>query len=183
MLKDYLYKVSEKYWAHKVYGSFHFPWFTITDNVQRDTLERYDMFKIVSFKGYKVLDLGCNTGAMSFRAKQMGASSVVSVDYNVDNIKFCRLLKDYLELSDMQFSVRDVDDMFSVVGYDVIFCLAINHWVLNKVHLYELLNSSGVRTIYFESNDGKLTDELPAYELEYVGSLAGRFSYICRLKV
>ena len=73
--------------------------------------------------------------------------------------------------------------MNSISGYDVIFCLSINHWVKDKLNLYDNLDYSGASVIYLESNDGPLNDSvLKNYDLFFVGKLGGRFNYVCKRK-
>ena len=109
---------------------------------------------------------------MCFHAFSKGALKVTGVDNNSENIRVCNLINDYLHYS-CDFSVMDVDSMNSISGYDVIFCLSINHWVKDKLNLYDNLDYSGASVIYWESNDGPLNDSvLKNYDLFFVAAVA-----------
>jgi len=81
--------------------------------------------------GFRVLDIGCNAGYMSFAVKRLGAGSVLGVDSNfgtlssfIDQANFCR---EVLEL-DVQFRVQSFFDVEPEPQYDlVLFCGVLYH--------------------------------------------------------
>lgn len=178
-LKKECLKVSQGFYGTKdnpkiIYGSFHHSKFTML-NAQRNTEERFKIFKIESLEGKKVLDLGCNTGAISVMASMKGGI-VHGMDNSIENIRFCIELMKYLGYT-TSFYVKDIDLVEGIMGYDVIFCLALNAWV-DEENLIRMLSESNAETIYWESNKGDKT--IPGYDCEFVGKDAGRFNYICR---
>jgi len=81
--------------------------------------------------GWRVLDIGCNAGYMSFAAKRLGAGSVLGVDSNlgartsfIDQATFCR---DTLGL-DVEFREESFFDLEPEHPFDlVLFCGVLYH--------------------------------------------------------
>ncbi len=81
--------------------------------------------------GWRVLDIGCNAGYMSFAAKRLGAGSVLGVDSNlgarisfVEQATFCR---DVLGL-DVEFREESFFDLKVESPFDlVLFCGVLYH--------------------------------------------------------
>jgi SAM-dependent methyltransferase len=81
--------------------------------------------------GWRVLDIGCNAGYMSFAAKRLGAGSVLGVDSNlgaatsfVAQASFCR---DVLGL-DVEFREQSFFDLPAGERFDlVLFCGVLYH--------------------------------------------------------
>ena len=81
--------------------------------------------------GWRVLDIGCNAGFMSFAAKRLGAGSVLGVDSNlgagtsfIDQATFCR---DVLGL-DVEFREESFFDLEPEAPFDlVLFCGVLYH--------------------------------------------------------
>lgn len=81
--------------------------------------------------GWRVLDIGCNAGYMSFEAKRLGAGSVLGVDSNlgagtsfIDQAAFCRAV---LGL-DVEFREQSFFDLEPEQPFDlVLFCGVLYH--------------------------------------------------------
>ena len=61
-------------------------WFVEYEKI-RDINYRKDKFWKVDFANKSVIDFGCNTGQMSRFASELGAKSVIGVDYDFDAIQ------------------------------------------------------------------------------------------------
>ncbi len=81
--------------------------------------------------GWRVLDIGCNAGYMSFAAKRLGAGSVLGIDSNfgaptsfIEQAEFCR---DVLGL-DVEFREQSMFDLEPERPFDlVLFCGVLYH--------------------------------------------------------
>lgn len=81
--------------------------------------------------GWRVLDIGCNAGYMSFAVKRLGAGSVLGVDSNlgaaasfIDQANFCRdLLGLDVEFREQSFFALEPDAPFDLV----LFCGVLYH--------------------------------------------------------
>lgn len=70
---------------NQIYSSFHFTGFTNIKAV-RNTLKRLNIFSVPPrLDGVKILDLGCNIGALSMECANRGAD-VTGLEYNEDHV-------------------------------------------------------------------------------------------------
>jgi len=56
-----------------------------------------------SFKGLKILDVGCNCGGFSFEANKYGPEEIIGIDADESNINQANAIKKYLETPSIEF--------------------------------------------------------------------------------
>jgi len=86
---------------------------------------RIDLYEKDDFKGSTVLDIGCNSGQISFQARKWGAKEVTGIDY--DKAAIDTAMKNNNDL-DVFFYVDDIDNPLfwsSIPDYDVVLYLSI----------------------------------------------------------
>jgi ribosomal protein L11 methylase PrmA len=170
-LQKELVEISKGKWFGLPYGSFHHPGFMV-DKAQRNTAERFEKIGITKHLfNAKILDLGCNTGAMLAYAMQMGAGYAVGIDNDAKAIEFDKKLFDYLKFRSL-FAFEDVNKLNDISYHqaDIVFCFALSKWV-NYDHLIKLLSESEAPLIFFEDNQhmGKIIpDIIPGYDCKFV---------------
>lgn len=179
-LVDELIFISKDRWGSKngeglCYGSFHHPKFHIED-AQRNTLKRFKNMGIDNLSGFTILDLGCNSGAMSTHAMILGAKAI-GFEIEERLVNFNNKLSNFLNLPG-KFYVKNIDEMDELPKVDIIFAFAISAWV-NKEHLIGLLTSSGANEIFFEDNSGSDSIRIPGYKSDYLNYDGGRRLYRC----
>jgi 2-polyprenyl-3-methyl-5-hydroxy-6-metoxy-1,4-benzoquinol methylase len=153
-----------------LYGSFHYDKFNYT-KCWRDTLQRFDQFCIPKdLSGKTVLDIGSNTGAMSFEFARRGAK-VTGLEYNRERVSVCNELRDYLEV-DAEFHHVDLNlsipDSISCQEYDIVCCCAVDAYVDDQAVLYKFVSDMAKDTCYFESNHPSAVSKNITKEVEDV---------------
>lgn len=139
--------------ADILYSSFHLPKFTI-ENATRNTLHRFNQFNIPQdLQGKTVLDLGSNTGAMSFEFARRGAS-VVGVEYNSDRVAFCNELSKTLNLPAVFYTYDLNQGLPKEINreFDIVSCMALDAYMDDRFALYQLMIERTRGMCYFESN-------------------------------
>lgn len=143
----------------RLYGSYHLPGFT-NEDAFRNTLERFHAFAVPErLDGLDVLDLGSNTGALSFEAARRGARRVHGVEFSHDRAQLCRQIAEKLDLP-CAFLDADLDVWHPERKYDVAFCCSVDAYLALPARLYELLPNC-CRVCYFESNLPTSYPQLP----------------------
>ena len=137
-----------------LYGSFHYDKFNYT-KCWRDSLHRFNQLGVPKdLSGKTVLDIGSNTGAMSFEFARRGAK-VTGLEYNGERVFVCNELRDYLEV-DAEFHQVDLNlsipDSISCQEYDIVCCCAVDAYVDDQAALYKFVSNMTKDTCYFESN-------------------------------
>jgi 2-polyprenyl-3-methyl-5-hydroxy-6-metoxy-1,4-benzoquinol methylase len=91
--------------------------------------------------GASVLDIGCNFGFFCFEAAKRGASRVLGIDVDPENIRKARLLADCLGL-DVEFALLDIEVDSLNERFDHVLCLNVLHHLRNPLasieHLIEM---------------------------------------------
>ena len=141
------------------YGSFEVGRVSLSvADSQRDTRKRLLQFGITraDVEGRKVLDLGCNTGAVLFELCNWGIASGYGVEIDADKVNVAMQVRNYLELNHLTFECGDIDSLPPGVlpKFDVTFALAVEGHVIDKAGFYRLLAEVTKDRIYFEANGG-----------------------------
>jgi len=106
-----------------------------------------------TFRRKRVLDLACLEGGYSVAASSSGADEVVGIEIRQKNIDRCILVKEILQLKNVNFFKRDVNDIREADygKFDVIICAGILYHMENPYsflnNLYQILVPSGVMMI------------------------------------
>jgi hypothetical protein len=161
------------------YSSYHHPRFYHV-NSQRNTEERWDLLKHPILNESTILDLGCNTGAISVMAAMHGATKVIGVDSDERWVQWCVKLFNYLNYNG-SFIHSDINELTILPECDVIFAMAISAWV-DYDHLIKLIEESNARVVYFEDNRPEKEPKfaLKGFHCEEVGFHQGRLNFVCR---
>jgi len=64
-----------------------------------------------SFRGLRILDIGCNCGGFSFEASKYGAKEVIGIDAGEKNIEQANAIKKYLRLKNIKFLKMNVEEI------------------------------------------------------------------------
>jgi hypothetical protein len=144
----------------RIYASFRLPFFTVeAHEAQRHSARRMEIFgmKETLFKDRRVLDLGCNSGAMLLETLQFEPAFCLGIEYDAEKVALARSLARFNGLKRVEFKAGDVDTLEpEALGqiFDVVFCLAINLHVKNPDRLYDLLGRITGDLLFFEGNAG-----------------------------
>lgn len=115
----------------------------------RDKYEEFytDLDCYVYFTGKTVIDLGCNLGHYSFLAARLGAAQVVGLDINEKMIRACNILRDYLDLSQVEFKTTDFLSATPNNRYDIVLMIDyIGKNTINKFKLKQALVAAESRS-------------------------------------
>ncbi|MFZ2508407.1 MAG: methyltransferase domain-containing protein [Steroidobacteraceae bacterium] len=141
-----------------IYCAFSTPRFSVArEEAQRDAARRLQRFGIGpdQVRGRRILDLGCNNGAMLFQLSNYGPAYGLGVEFDPEKVELARRIANFSAISCLEFRVGDVDrtDAAELGGpFDVVLCLALTAHVKDTGHLYELLAATTRGTLYFEAN-------------------------------
>lgn len=141
-----------------IYCAFATPRFAVTrDEAQRDAARRLVRFGIgdSDVRGRRVLDLGCNNGAMLFELSNFSPASGLGVEYDGEKVDLARRIAAFAGLAGLEFRQADVDQLEAKdLGppFDVVLCLALEAHVQKPQRLYTLLGELTRGTLYFEAN-------------------------------
>lgn len=97
--------------------------------------------------GASVLDIGCNFGFFCFEAAKRGATRVLGVDVDPENIRKARLLADCLGLN-VEFALLDIETDSLNEQFDHVLCLNVLHHLKNPLaSLDRLIDISAGRLV------------------------------------
>lgn len=157
-----------------IYCAFSTPGFTVRrDEAQRDAARRLEQFGVrpEDIRGRRLLDLGCNNGAILFQLSNHAPASGLGIEYDPEKIDLARRIAAFAGLARLEFRVGDLDRLEAKdIGepFDVVLCLAIEAHVQKPEHLYRLLAAVTRGTLLFEANASTPPKEVLA-ELGRVG--------------
>ncbi|HBH14510.1 MAG TPA: hypothetical protein DDY11_04315 [Leclercia adecarboxylata] len=158
----------------KIYCAFALPKLVVSrEEAQRDASMRLARFGIrpEDVTGKRILDLGCNNGAMLFQLSNYSPSYCLGVEYDSEKVQIANKIIDFNSLKAFDVREGDVDKL--TVGelggqFDIVLCLAIEAHVTDPDRLYRLLGDVTADVLYFEGNGGAKVDSVKA-QLEAVG--------------
>lgn len=119
----------------------------------------------------RILDLGCNNGAMLFQLSNYGPARSLGIEYDREKVELAQRIAEFAAIGQLEFRVGDLDQMHATdVGgpFDIVLCLAIEAHVKDPAHLYELLAAVTRGRLYFEANASTPPDDVSS-ELRQVG--------------
>jgi 2-polyprenyl-3-methyl-5-hydroxy-6-metoxy-1,4-benzoquinol methylase len=141
-----------------IYCAFSTPGFTVRrDEAQRDAARRLEQFGVRAedIRGKRVLDLGCNNGAILFQLSNYAPACGLGVEYDPEKVDLARRIAAFAGIERLEFRVGDLDVLEATdIGapFDVVFCLAIEAHVQKPDHLYRLLADVTQSVLLFEAN-------------------------------
>ena len=91
-----------------------------------------------SLSGKSVLDLGCSFGNFCFEAAKRGATRVVGIDVDPENIRKARLLADCMG-ANIEFYQSNVETDSLVDDFDYVLCLNLLHHLSDPIALLDKL--------------------------------------------
>ncbi len=167
-LKDELRRTSasfrkkrSRHWlstANVIYCAFATPGFAVRrEEAQRDAARRLEQFGVTpeDIRGKRLLDLGCNNGAMLLQLSNYAPAWGLGVEYDPEKVDIARRIADFARVSGLDFRVGDLDRLEAdELGgpFDVVLCLAIEAHVRKPKHLYQLLAAVTRGVLFFEAN-------------------------------
>lgn len=139
-----------------IYASFHYPEFTKLNSL-RNTLIRFEEFKIKNLDNKIIFDIGCNIGALSFEALRRNAKKVIGFEYCIERVNICneliKALKVNVEFNQYDFNNFDEDNFYNTYNKaDFVFCCAIDAYIDNKDKFYKFISNITKECCYFETN-------------------------------
>lgn len=108
----------------------------VRENLDRDRVETAkqslkNFLGLETLEGKTFLDIGCGSGLFSLAAFELGASRIVSFDYDKDSLACCRLLHERAsEPSNwliLQGSALDIGFLDSLGKFDIIYSWGVLH--------------------------------------------------------
>lgn len=139
---------------------------------QRTPAKRLEQIKKhIDFEGKKVVDFGCNVGAMLHHLPEIEIG--LGFDYDFNCISAARKISEILERDNLNFHVHDFDKMaYQLLEQrisfepDVIFVLSLGSWVKSWQQLYSICNDKSKQIVLELNND---TEGKP--QLDYFTSI------------
>ena len=112
-----------------------------------------------SLVGKRILDLGCLEGGYTAAFAQMGAKEAVGVEVRTLNIKRCMLVKQQLELNNVQFQQEDVRNVNigSSGQFEIVFAAGILYHLDDP---YSFLKNISEMTIDFALIDTHIANKI-----------------------
>lgn len=152
ILKE-LSDVSGAYWERnspgQIYGNIYLKDFQVEG--RRNPKERLDAFG-VDFKGKTVLDVGSNTGSITFEAYNRGASHVSGIELRLERTKVASTIAAFTGI-DFNVNFCSLDILkYEIVPYQIVICLSVDHQVEDPRHLYKCLYDTTLETLLFETS-------------------------------
>lgn len=141
-----------------IYCAFSTPGFAVPRaGAQRDAARRLEQFGVraLDIRGKRVLDLGCNNGAILFQLSNYAPAAGLGIEYDPEKVDLARRIAAFAAIERLEFRVGDLDHLEAVdVGapFDVVLCLAIEAHVRKPDHLYRLLAAVTRGVLLFEAN-------------------------------
>lgn len=137
----------------EIYSSYTHPLFN--HKGIRNTKERLDQLGVPSdLTNCVILDLGCNTGAISLELTLRNAT-VIGLEYNLERVQFCRDLFSILGLNgtfeQIDFNT-DFPDWLSRCNFDYIFSLSVDGYLNDPCSYFKFLSKITNKVLYIESN-------------------------------
>jgi 2-polyprenyl-3-methyl-5-hydroxy-6-metoxy-1,4-benzoquinol methylase len=157
-----------------IYCAFYTPRFSVgREEAQRDADQRLQRFGITAdeVRGKRILDLGCNSGAMLFQLSNYGPAYGLGIEYDAEKVALARRIASFAQIENLEFRAADIDSMQAAEldgPHDIVLCLALEAHVKDPAHLYDLLAATTRGNLYFEANASTPPDEVRA-KLEQAG--------------
>jgi len=155
----------------------------------RDMEHRYSILDFPSsFKGKKVLDIGCNFGMACILAAQRESKLCVGIDFCKETVEVSQkylAVKKYKDIKMIVYNVNDgLDTLISLIGpdkFDYVFALSIWKHV-DKVKLYDIINYYCKEKCWFEGHsrqsqsffEKELSENLKFSQIKFLGNTIDR---------
>lgn len=157
-IKDYIIKK-----AQFPYGRRKYQYQSIEEENMigiRDMKHRYKVLKLPqSFRGKRVLDIGCSMGMICVESMKRGAVFSVGLEYNKETVDVAKeyfKIKGYNNIEIVQYNIDNgLDRLISLIGenkFDYVFSLSIWKHV-NKSNLYDIINYYCSDKCWFEGHN------------------------------
>ena len=152
-----------------IYCSFSTNKLTVSpEEAQRNATKRLHRFGVSAsdFFQKRVLDLGCNNGAMLFEISGFQPKTALGIEYDADKVALANDIVSFCGLANMEFRCQDIDlinaqDFEEKNGsFDVVLCLAIEKHVKSVENLFSLLSVVTRDLLLFEANSGTDSNEV-----------------------
>ncbi len=126
---------------------------------QRTPAKRLEQIKKhIDFEGKKVVDFGCNVGAMLHHLPEIEIG--LGFDYDLNCISAARKISEILERDNLNFHVHDFDKMaYQLLEQrisfepDITFVLSLGSWVKSWQQLYSICNDKSKQIVLELNND------------------------------
>lgn len=124
----------------------------------RDVNIRFELFDLPGdLRGYHVLDVGCNIGAMSLELKRRGANRVVGIDVDSNIIDCARTLKKLCNL-EIEYYCTALESMEEIpeladAWFDIIILTSVWRHVQDKDKAKKVLSRHCTDILLFEEMD------------------------------
>ena len=126
----------------------------------RDMDHRYSVLDLpCSFKGKRVLDIGCNLGMVCKMSSQKEAALSVGIDNKAETIEVAKKYFDSEDCKNVQLFLYDInnglDTLISTIGsekFDYVFALSIWKHV-DRFKLYDIINYYCKNSCWFEGHN------------------------------
>jgi 2-polyprenyl-3-methyl-5-hydroxy-6-metoxy-1,4-benzoquinol methylase len=157
-----------------IYCAFSTPRFTVRrEEAQRDAVRRLEQFGLEpeDVAGKRVLDLGCNNGAMLFQLSNYAPTLGLGIEYDPEKVDLARRIAAFAGVDGLEFRAGDLDrlDAADLGGpFEIVLCLAVEAHVRKPRHLYQLLAAVTRGKLLFEAN-GSTPPEKVLSELTKAG--------------
>lgn len=94
-----------------------------------DSRAKLEALRLPPLSGLRLLDVGCNAGYLSIKARQLGAAFVMGVDVDPESIAVARAWRDRVyEIDGVAFEARDLFELPERRRYDLIVCTSVFHY-------------------------------------------------------
>ena len=81
----------------------------------------WNAFSLRDIEGKDIVDLGCGTGIFAIASALMGANSSIGVDIDEDSIDLACMMKDKLNVDNVDFIVSDICQFNESLNIDTVF--------------------------------------------------------------
>lgn len=118
-----------------------------------------------NFTGMRVLDVGCNAGIFSIKAKELGADYVLGIDFE-HYIKQANFIKEVKQIEGVKFSIDSIYTLSTPRRFDLTLCLGVLYHLKYPFLALKKISELTTEIVLLETET--LTEEQDADKMKFI---------------